>query len=887
MQATRYVDAEPTEEDAGGSPLLSRPPSHPALGLHYPPRFPVSGSAAAASAAARVDPKPPHVTAAPGLYDTRPYELEIWYHMAALYEFFGAALYPTGFQTTSAAIPYDVFNMARPPQGEMLERLIANGRRWVSRWVDGRVADRMEDVRRFMLDDGALRKFCHYDGGETFRSVHRMFSAVTLCLFMPVEDGIYQWADRLYEFFMRDKTEDGRLTVSLEGFVFSPRLTGFPLQYDPEGAVVDDVAETLPPTASASASAASASAAADDERRRLHEDITAALRREGLPIRPKKKKKPSPPAKRSRPTEPAPAPSRPRAASLTGTVPKVTLSKMVQAASECDPYGIEQLPISYATQERLVYLPHMRNYGSLHPGHAAPTTHLAFFTPLSPHGMHARYGDMQPCYVVDSHTLSHDHRVNALTAMLRSPPDVQRVAAEAFGGQLGNMHCWTEEEPGVAKAAGRRDSIVCRVEESALVNALANTEISRPGHLSPGINVDYHLGAATMFRGGAVRAAVDVLTSPVCSNPNARLQKMDLASGSVVAWPANLVFGWNDMTSTHTGAVQLGKLFSYATSYQPAEERIHPQEYMWRYCWNFERWEDVLSVPVPRFPVAAVASRALGPLGEAIGGGGGRGGGRRTGGPAASAAEVEVTSAAAKVSRQQLITPGFMEVSRAVYHEQVGQAQRVRAAGERVRMEAEDRLAEHVRREERERERERERQRNRAGGDAAGAGAGAGSRGSRPRKRCSGIGAGVGGAEELATLSRPEQPTKGGNRGGGAYRGVKKRSLPPKISDAMQADPLLRMASDVTHHTAQPVHTSINRALAVFSIYLPETRRFFSLPHQLARALVFRFPQHYPPETTDLTALAQRILEQKMRFDGPPEAVRMLRRLWVMFMPVR
>lgn len=70
------------------------------------------------------------------------------------------------------------------------------------------------------------------------------------------------------------------------------------------------------------------------------------------------------------------------------------------------------------------------------------------------------------------------------------------------------------------------------------------------------------------------------------------------------------------------------------------------------------------------------------------------------------------------------------------------------------------------------------------------------------------------------------------------------------------------------------------RGLSWLFAHAPEVRPFFSLPHQLARALVLRFPQHYPPATTDVCALADTLIAQREAFEAPPEVAAMIRTLW-------
>jgi hypothetical protein len=82
--------------------------------------------------------------------------------------------------------------------------------------------------------------------------------------------------------------------------------------------------------------------------------------------------------------------------------------------------------------------------------------------------------------------------------------------------------------------------------------------------------------------------------------------------------------------------------------------------------------------------------------------------------------------------------------------------------------------------------------------------------------------------------------------------------------------------------------TARNRILGVRGLswlfaFAPEVRPFFSLPHQLARALVLRFPQHYPPATTDVCALADRLIAEREAFAAPPEVAAMIAKLWEAF----
>jgi hypothetical protein len=108
---------------------------------------------------------------------------------------------------------------------------------------------------------------------------------------------------------------------------------------------------------------------------------------------------------------------------------------------------------------------------------------------------------------------------------------------------------------------------------------------------------------------------------------------------------------------------------------------------------------------------------------------------------------------------------------------------------------------------------------------------------------------------------------------------------PTRMTAALRDDPLLRMASDLTHHSARLDSYTNTQAFAFMLTYVPDMRRFFSVPYQLARALVLRFPEHYPPNTTDVGQLAATLLREKYQFRGPPEVERMIRALWDGFAP--
>lgn len=144
------------------------------------------------------------------------------------------------------------------------------------------------------------------------------------------------------------------------------------------------------------------------------------------------------------------------------------------------------------------------------------------------------------------------------------------------------------------------------------------------------------------------------------------------------------------------------------------------------------------------------------------------------------------------------------------------------------------------------------------------------------------------GAAEGAAPHVPEPPPAARKR---TARGRKVHAL----GDVEAADPaaglaeedllLLRTAADLTHHATRLDSYSNLQAFAFMFKFVPETRTFFSLPHQLARALILRFPETYPPDTTDPLALARRLLRERVNFEAPAEVQRMLRTLWDMFAP--
>jgi hypothetical protein len=102
---------------------------------------------------------------------------------------------------------------------------------------------------------------------------------------------------------------------------------------------------------------------------------------------------------------------------------------------------------------------------------------------------------------------------------------------------------------------------------------------------------------------------------------------------------------------------------------------------------------------------------------------------------------------------------------------------------------------------------------------------------------------------------------------------------------AKNLDPLHKIADDALASKHPTWYRGISRIFRYFLFRHYDTRLFFSAPMQLARCLVLRFPQHYPPETTDLRALATRLVAEQVNFHGPSEVVDMIRTLWEDYTP--
>jgi hypothetical protein len=200
-------------------------------------------------------------------------------------------------------------------------------------------------------------------------------------------------------------------------------------------------------------------------------------------------------------------------------------------------YNRDYFPNIFRLDERLTYLPDVFVYGTLDPDRAHPTTHLEFMANVSPHDQLATQGDVALMYSANSHTVSHDARVIALATRAR-------------------------DDPGA-------------VREEAILNAM------RPGDgIYPGTDLTEALGVKVLRSGG--RVTKDATQSPLWVGPPRRA---DLASGAILAWPANLVHGFPFYTG-RTATFHLAKRLSYASSFQPFNELFHPKRRLWAYCWG-------------------------------------------------------------------------------------------------------------------------------------------------------------------------------------------------------------------------------------------------------------------------------------------------------------
>jgi hypothetical protein len=614
-----------------------------------------------------------------GLFPRVPYELEVWYHMAAMTELLQAAEYPAAGVGIGVQRPYSIQRGPRycPPPPEQAERMVAAGREWARRWVHGTVEARVADGVAAFAADEELQLWAHgWLRSRKGVSIHyRNWGAMTIGLLLGVEPGVLRWVGELYGAFMcRAGPEGGarhRPVLQLEGFTWCPRLA------------------TSEKTASKMRSAPAGSPAPDS----------------------------------------------------------------------LDPMSPALLASTYRIQERLVYEPDRRAYGTLEPGRAQPTTHLEFAANLARHDQTAAQADVQLVYSRHSHTLSCEERLARLLHFARHPPDLAEIERRCFGVEPRN--------DGVQR-------VWCSVSEAA-VAAACRPALRRetPGH-NLGTELTQSLGVA-LRRAGRHRT-FNPCTSPLWVGPAARAE---LPVGRILGWPANLVHGWPN-TNGLSSAYHITKTLCFASSYQ---EATHPQQAVWMHCWGLTDWAEVLG-PKPVMHIGVPRGRIC-PSGQAGG------------------------------------SPKKCE----------GEGDQGPSAG-------------------------------------------------RGRRRVA------------ASLPAPEPALEPpARRKAAAQRKVHAlgdvQVTPPAESDDPLDALLLRTAADLTHHATRLDTYSNLQAFAFMFKYVPETRIFFSLPHQLARALVLRFPETYPPATTDVLALAKRLLRERRDFDAPEPVQRMIRTLWDMFAPAR
>jgi hypothetical protein len=252
---------------------------------------------------------------------------------------------------------------------------------------------------------------------------------------------------------------------------------------------------------------------------------------------------------------------------LSGTMR--TAGPHAPAPKRYDPYDVSILPAMYRIQERLVCASEAFQYGCLRPGYECPTTHLEFSANLAPHAQLAQQGDVQMVYSQDSHTVDNEERLRRLLEFARHPPDLAEVERRCFGF-----------EP---KADGIR-RVWCEVSEKAVMVAMRPDNRETPGH-ALGTELTPSLGVAVR-RVGRHREC-NPTTSPLWVGPPIRC---DLPSGAVLAWPANLVHGWNNVNAL-SGAHHMGKMLCFASSFQLTS--AHPQQAVWMYCWGVKKWADL------------------------------------------------------------------------------------------------------------------------------------------------------------------------------------------------------------------------------------------------------------------------------------------------------
>lgn len=172
----------------------------------------------------------PYIASPRGLFPREPYELELWFHLAASYELLVAAGYPRhSNKRLGLKLPYKI-EEGLLPDSELRGSLIAAGTEWVRKWVLSSVADRMADVIRFANDDEAqmwMHSWLRVVKGTYI--LYNNWGASTVGMMMGVEDAVLEWVNHLHSHFYRRTHElgslDGRLRMDIDtGFQFCPRL---------------------------------------------------------------------------------------------------------------------------------------------------------------------------------------------------------------------------------------------------------------------------------------------------------------------------------------------------------------------------------------------------------------------------------------------------------------------------------------------------------------------------------------------------------------------------------------------------------------------------------------------------------------------------------------
>ena len=379
---------------------------------------------------------------------------------------------------------------------------------------------------------------------------------------------------------------------------------------------------------------------------------------------------------------------------------------------------------------------------------------------------------------------------------------------------------------GVEPAADGVQRVWCSVSEAAVAAACRPLARETPGH-NLGTELTQSLGVA-LRRAGRHRS-FNPSTSPLWVGPATRAE---LPAGRILGWPANLVHGWPN-TNGLSSACHMTKTLCFASSFQQHQEAHqlrHPQEAVWRHCWGIADWTEVVG-PLP--PVRALVRQAVPqPIIRP------RGPRRPREGNAAGAAEGGATPSGAMALR---VTPSEAKGSAETASEAAPPAAAAEIPAAPPAAAAEIPAAPEIA----------------AAPPAAAAEIPAAPPAARKRQSY---------CQKVHALGDVETATF-------------------EPGQSREDELLLRTAADLTHHATRLDSYSNQQAFAFMFKFVPETRVFFSMPHQLARALILRFPETYPPDTTDPLALARRLLRERRDFQAPAEVQRMLRTLWDMFAP--